>query len=97
MLFIVLYTAVILSVDLHDRAGAIVSRSTRADGSVEVQFVTRSHKRMCAVRFLIPIGQYYYLMLNWVKIVSHVNNYIVRSYRDLIIVNNTATRRTNKA
>ncbi len=26
-----------------------------------------------------------------------VNNYMVRSYRDIIIINNTATRRTNKA
>ncbi len=28
---------------------------------------------------------------------DHVNNYIVRSYRDVIIVTNIATRRTNKA
>ncbi len=26
-----------------------------------------------------------------------MNNYIVRSYRDLIVVANTVTRRTNKA
>ncbi len=26
-----------------------------------------------------------------------VNNYIVRSYRDVIVVTNTATRRTSKA
>ncbi len=26
-----------------------------------------------------------------------VNNYIVRSYRDVIVVTNTATRRSNKA
>ncbi len=29
--------------------------------------------------------------------IKHVNNYIVRSYSDAIVVINTATRRTNKA
>ncbi len=27
----------------------------------------------------------------------HVNNYIIRSYRDVIVVTNIAKRRTNKA
>ncbi len=29
--------------------------------------------------------------------VKQLNNCIIRSYRDVIVVNNTATRRTNKA
>ncbi len=31
------------------------------------------------------------------RLICKVNNYIVRSYRDVIVVTNTATRRTNKA
>ncbi len=32
-----------------------------------------------------------------ISISYQVNNYIVKSYRDVIVVTNTATRRTNNA
>ncbi len=42
-------------------------------------------------------GTYLKLIVLQTTLFLYVNNYIVMSYRDVIVVNNTATKRTNKA
>ncbi len=46
-------------VDLLNRAGAMIRRTSKANDPMKVNYVTRSCRKMFAVRFFILIGQYY--------------------------------------
>ncbi len=47
--------------------------------------------------FVYDYDSLYEELLSRIHMTTQINNYIVRSYRDVIVLTNTVTRRTSKA
>ncbi len=82
------------SLTVHDRLFVVNDRSSVVHDRWSVV-----HDRWSVVhdKWLVVHDRWSVVHDRWSVVHLNLNNYIVRSYREIIVVTNTAARRTNKA